>query len=94
MTKNNYFITLRKTSGPDTGNSCEIPAVLAAEQHKQGNSIKGDPGYRIYLLFPGELLPAAGDIISDCGMEFEITEIKFCRDVSGKIRAVRCTTLN
>ena len=27
-------------------------------------------------------------------MEYEITEVKICRDISGKVRAVRCTTLN
>ena len=98
MTKKNYFITLKKTSESDTGDidgiSCEIPAVLTAEQHKQGNCISGDQGYRVYLLFPEEIMPAAGDIISDRSMEFEITEIKVCRDISGNIRAVRCTTLN
>ena len=98
MTKKNYFITLKKTSESDTGDngsiSCEVPAVLTAEQHKHGNCIGGDPGYRVYLLFPEEIMPAAGDIISDRGMEFEITEAKICRDISGKIRAVRCKTLN
>ena len=95
MTKKNYFITLKKSSEPDSGSiSCEVPAVLAAEQHKHGDCIGGDPGYRVYLLFPEEIMPAAGDIISDGGMEFEITEVKICRDISGKIRAVRCTTLN
>ena len=98
MQKRNYFITLKKVSetdsGAESGAGYEIPAVLSKEEHKSCDRIRGEPGGRVYLLFPEKVFPVPGDIIVDMETEYEITEIKICRDVSGKVRAVRCTTLN
>lgn len=98
MQKRNYFITLKKVSETDSGaeseTGYEIPAVLSKEEHKSCDRARGEPGGRVYLLFPEEVFPVPGDIIIDMKTEYEITEIKVCRDVSGKVRAVRCTTLN
>ena len=98
MQKKNYFITLKKAAENDSGAEGEagykIPAVLTAEEHKTCDRIRGETGGRVYLLFCEKILPAPGNIIIDMEKEYEITEVKICRDISGKVRAVRCTTLN
>ena len=98
MQKKNYFITLKKASKSASDAEGEagykIPAVLTVEEHKTCDRIRGETGGRGYLLFCEEILPEPGDIIIDMEREYEITEVKICRDISGKVRAVRCTTLN
>jgi hypothetical protein len=98
MQKRNYFVMLKKVSESDSGADgeagYEIPAVLTSEEHKTFDRIRGETGSRVYLLFCEEVLPEPGDIIIDTEKEYEITEVKICRDISGKVRAVRCTTLN
>lgn len=97
MIKKHDIITLRKVSeesGTENGTGFRIPAALIGEQHKQPGLIGGDPGRRVYLLFPESVFPAVGDTISDNSGEYTITEIKVCRDVAGQVRAVCCTTLN
>ena len=98
MTRKKHIITLKKmpetNSGTANGSVCQIPAVLAGEIRKQYEHPGGSRGRRIYLLSAEEVLPAPGDIIADAEREFEITEVLICRDLDGKIRAARCTTLN
>ena len=90
----NYSIILKKAPEGDSGAEVLMPAVLIEEEHKSCDRIAGDPGKRIYLLFPDGEVPEPGNIIVDAEKEFEITEVKICRDISGKVRAVRCTALN
>ena len=98
MTVKKIQIILKKMPEPlsgkaeSAGNS--IPAIKIKEVQKEGNSIEGSPGRNIYLLPDDSHWPVPGDIIRDGEKEYEIIEVRICRDLSGKIRAVRCTTLN
>lgn len=98
MTSKKYLITLKKYPGAIPGENeiteYTIPAVKITEVRKESNSVSGSPGGNIYLLTDCGILPVPGDIIRDGEKEFSIIETKICRDVSGKIRAVRCITLN
>ena len=98
MTSEKYPITLKKSPGTVPGENeiteYTIPAIKIMEVQKESNSIAGSPGGNIYLLTDCGILPVPGDIIRDGTKEFSIIETKICRDISGKIRAVRCITLN
>ena len=98
MTSKKYPITLKKYSGMIPGENeiteHTVSAIKVNELQKEGNSAAGPGGGNIYLLTDCGILPVPGDIIRDGGKEFSIIETKVCRDISGKIRAVRCITLN
>ena len=98
MTSEKYPITLKKSGemipGENKITEHTIPAIKIMEVQKESNTIAGSPGGNIYLLTDCRVLPVPGDIIRDGEKEFSIIETKICRDISGKIRAVRCVTLN
>ena len=98
MTSEKYPITLKKSPGTSHGENeiteYTIPAIKIMELQNESNTIAGSPGRNIYLLTDCGILPVPGDIIRDGDKEFSIIETKICRDISGKIRAVRCVTLN
>jgi hypothetical protein len=98
MTSEKYPITLKKSPGAIPGENeiteYTVPAIKITEVQKESNSIAGSPGRNIYLLTDCGIIPVPGDIIRDGAKEFSIIETKICRDISGRIRAVRCITLN
>lgn len=93
MNITNHEITLRRFAGFNGGekqySDISIPARCVSE-----NSGAGGNGRKEYLLPGVTELPVPGDRILDDGRERDITEVKVCRDITGNIRAVKCSTLN
>ena len=94
MTNNSRQVAVRifTPGGAYTDHVSE--ALCTEETKRRGRDGFGDAGRAVYLLRGGSVMPGAGDIITDGDREHEITEIEICRDLAGKIRAVKCTTVN
>ena len=87
-------VTLRIFGRNGAYTDSETDALCTQEERKRGNGFGGE-GNAVYIILPGtEVMPGAGDIITDGDRKREITEVKICRDLAGEVRAVKCITLN
>ena len=93
---NQYKKITVRTFGPSGSYTDRTADALCTdESRRKGDGGFGGTGRAAYVLSgTGEVMPEAGDIIMDEDREREITEIRICRDLTGKIRAIKCVTFN
>ena len=98
MHKEKTEVLLKRFAGVKSGEKVFVETRLAVyktkEVKKSQNGVDGGRGILEYLLPGSKILVSPGDIIEENSESHEIIETKVCRDMSGKICAVRCTTLN
>ena len=87
------LVTIRKISGYQLGEKCFQEYIVRAAVAREEKKTQGESEC-VYLFGPEIISPEIGDRIVDEDREHEITSIKFCRDITGKLRGIRCTALN
>lgn len=74
----------RRYSAPE-----QLPVLILSSRKV---SVNGTQQTRTVLLLPGDVsTPAPGDLIDFDGRKRELTQIQFCRSLSGKTLAIECT---
>ena len=88
------LVTIRKISSYHLGEKVFQEHTARTAVVKEEKNAAGTSSASIYLFGPDIRIPEIGDRIVDDGTEHEIISIKFCRDITGKLRGIRCTALN
>ena len=71
-----------------------IEVLKRKEVKKCGDRKSFEVGGLEYLIFSEEIFMEPGDIIVENGDEHEILEMRVYRDITGKVCAVSCITIN